>query len=333
VPVLLSSVRRCGRRPMAALAAGLGVVALVGCGDDDAGKAASSSSPKGLERTSVTILAPPHANGAPLWIAQQKGYFKQQGLDVKIEPPTSPAAALPALAAGKVDLLYVSIQPGVTAIANGQKLSLVEQGSVGTPHTVGIVTKDPDIRSPADLPGKKVAVQVQGATCDLGAKAALKAQGVDGSKVKWVELPLASHAPALERGDVDAVCAVEPTMTQLKQQEGARLVVDSMTGDFAKLPADGYWARTDFATKNPKTVAAFRRGLELGVRAAKADEAALRKTIVGYTKMPPKIVDAMTLPTYVTGVDPAQIQRVLDTMKAAGVLTKAVTADQVVAKA
>jgi NitT/TauT family transport system substrate-binding protein len=68
---------RSGWRWSAALAAGLALMTAAGC--------SSSSTPPSSKLTKITIYTAKSATASPLWIAQQKGYFKQQGLDVTLK--------------------------------------------------------------------------------------------------------------------------------------------------------------------------------------------------------------------------------------------------------
>jgi NitT/TauT family transport system substrate-binding protein len=333
----MKNIKYAGRavvgRPLWAIGVAAATVALAsGCGSGGTSSGASGGAKAG-GLTTITILPQPHASMAPLYIALQKGYFKQEGLDVKLAPPASPAAAYPALATGKLDIMYSGITSGATAVGNGLKLKMIAQMSIGSPRTVGIVTSNPSIRTGADLAGKTLgSVILSGSTCILGADAALKSQGVEASKLKWVELPPPAQGAAMQRGDIDGACAVEPTITMLKQQVHARLIVDSLSGQFAGMPADGLFVRAAYAQKDHATIEAFLRALGKGTADAKADPQALRKVIEGYSQLPARVVDAMAPVKYVTGIDRAQVQRVLDAMKAAGLLRKPLTVDQLVAQ-
>ncbi|MFJ8025716.1 ABC transporter substrate-binding protein [Streptomyces sp. NPDC096311] len=326
------STRGRTKRNVLAVTAVLAMTGISVAGCSGSASNAESTDAAGAQQKTLNIVVPAHAAAAPLYIALEKGYLKEEGLDVKISPLSSLASAFPALATGKSDVLFASISSGAVAVANGQKFKLIAESSVGSPGSVGVVTNDPKIKRGADLVGKKIASPTRGGVCDLATNSVLSKQGVDTSKIQWVELPVQSSGAALERGDVDAVCAVEPAITQLKQEIGADLVVDSQTGEFDKMPDGGYFVTEDFAKRNPQTIAAFRRALARGVADAKADKKALRKTIADYSGMPTKVVNAMTLPAYVTGADPAQVQRVLDMLKDAGALPKPITGRELVVR-
>lgn len=320
-----------GTRVLVLAAVSVGLLAGCGSSDDDT---ATSGTAAASAKKSLKLVVPPHAGAAPVFIAEKEGYFTDEGLEVSIEPPASPSATFPALATGEIDALSVSIQSGATVVANGQPFKLIAQQAVGAPNYTGVVSNQPDIKTGADLEGKKVGVQVEGAACDLGAKAVMKSQGVDPTKITWVELPRESHGAAMERGDIDAVCAAEPMITQLKQEQpGTHLVVDSLTGPYDKILLDGYYMRDDFVEENPETVAAFRRALAKGMKVAQADEAQLRATIVEMTGLPPELVKEMALPSWGAQVeaDPAEVQRVIDSMQEEGALPKPLKADELVA--
>ncbi len=97
----------------------------------------------------------PNPNQAPLFVAQQQGFFKQQGLDVKLVSPADPADAPKLVAAGKAEL-GISYQSGLMfAVARG--LPLVRIATlIDSPLNCVAVLKSSDIKSVKDLKGKTI---------------------------------------------------------------------------------------------------------------------------------------------------------------------------------
>ncbi|NCW31571.1 MAG: ABC transporter ATP-binding protein, partial [Alphaproteobacteria bacterium] len=97
----------------------------------------------------------------PIIIAQEKGYFADAGLEVEVIAPADPADPPKLVAAGKADLA-VSYQPQLhLQIAEG--MPLIRVGTlVATPLNCLLVLKDGNIKTVADLKGKKVGFSVAG---------------------------------------------------------------------------------------------------------------------------------------------------------------------------
>ncbi|WP_386692210.1 MULTISPECIES: ABC transporter substrate-binding protein [unclassified Lonepinella] len=104
------------------------------------------------------FVNPDHAN---IIIAQQKGFFAQQGLDVEIIEPTDPSMPPKLVASGQGDLA-VNYQPQLVMQVE-QGLPLMRVGTIiGTPLNSLTVLESSQIKSLADLKGKKIGFSVSG---------------------------------------------------------------------------------------------------------------------------------------------------------------------------
>ncbi|MDX1716582.1 MAG: ABC transporter substrate-binding protein [Anderseniella sp.] len=138
----------------------------------------------------------------PIIIAQEKGYFKDQGLEVEVIAPADPADPPKLVAAGKADLA-VSYQPQLHLQIH-EGLPLIRVGTlVATPLNCLLVLADGPIKSIADLKGKKVGFSVAGVE-EAILTAILKPHGLTPSDIELVNVNW-SLSPSLMSGQVDAV--------------------------------------------------------------------------------------------------------------------------------
>ncbi len=92
---------------------------------------------------------------APIFVAQQQGFFKQQGLSVTIIPPADPSDPPKLVAVGKVDIA-IDYQPHVL-ISKAQGLPLVQVGTlVATPLNALAVLQSSPYKTIKDLKGKTI---------------------------------------------------------------------------------------------------------------------------------------------------------------------------------
>ena len=137
------------------LVAIVAVLALVGCqakDDETAKKDSKKSDEPSLEKVTVVLDWTPNTNHTGLYVAQQQGYFKEQGLDVEIIQPGD-AGADQLIASGKADF-GVSYQEGITQ-ARVQGVPLVSIAAIIQHNTSGFASpKDKNIASPKDFEGK-----------------------------------------------------------------------------------------------------------------------------------------------------------------------------------
>ncbi|MBC7736665.1 MAG: ABC transporter substrate-binding protein [Candidatus Saccharibacteria bacterium] len=138
----------------------------------------------------------------PIIIAQEKGYFKDAGLEVEVIAPADPSAPPKLVAAGKADLA-ISYQPQLhLQVAEG--MPLIRVGTlVATPLNCLAVLKDGPVKTLADLKGRKIGFSVAGVE-EAVLTAMLAPQGLTLADVTLVNVNW-SLSPSLMSGQVDAV--------------------------------------------------------------------------------------------------------------------------------
>ncbi|MDO4642743.1 MAG: ABC transporter substrate-binding protein [Cardiobacteriaceae bacterium] len=135
-------------------------------------------------------------------IAQQKGFFAAQGLEVELSEPTDAATGAKLVAAGKADL-SMAYQPQLHQYRD-EGLPVVRVSTmIATPLNTLMVLKDSGIKTIADLKGKKIGYSVAGfedtLLHTLLAEGGLKPEEVETVNVNW------SISPSLMSKQVDAV--------------------------------------------------------------------------------------------------------------------------------
>ncbi len=141
-------------------------------------------------------------NHGPIVIAQERGYFKQQGIEVNIQEPADPSTPPKLVAAGKVDLA-ISYQPSLTIdVAAG--LPLIRSATlIATPLNTLMVLDNGKNDTLADLKGKKIGIAIAGnEEATIGTM--LGQQGVKFSDVNIINVGWALSS-SLASGKVDAI--------------------------------------------------------------------------------------------------------------------------------
>ncbi|MEU9048894.1 ABC transporter substrate-binding protein [Streptomyces sp. NPDC048384] len=166
---------RSGTRTAAAAAATLMLMAVTACG----GNGDSASGAGGRETVKVAAL--PLIDCAALYIARDRGLFEKQGLDVRIQQIQQSLQALPTLAKGQIDM--VASANYVTYLQAHDKgtldIRIVAEAIRAAPRMMDVlVPEDSDIKTVADLKGKKLAVNVLNNVQSLTFDEILEKQGV-----------------------------------------------------------------------------------------------------------------------------------------------------------
>ncbi|RJL31685.1 ABC transporter substrate-binding protein [Bailinhaonella thermotolerans] len=321
---------RLGRAGLVALTLALSLTATACGGGSDSAK--SGDNPKGLEKTNLNIGLVPVPDSAAAVIADQKGFFKEEGLTVKFTPIPVSGAATPLMQNGSMDfalLNYVS-----TFMTQGQgavKFKFVSDAYQGVPKGFALLAKkDSKIQTAKDLKGKKVAVPAPQSITHLLAQSAAQADGIGKDDFEAVKVGLPEMIGQLDKGTVDAIAAVEPFITEAQKKIGARIVADLVSGPTADFPVAGWGGLASFVDKNPKTVAAFQRALAKALKVAQ-DRQEVVKVIPSYTTIKADTVSIIALGTYPTTLEPARLQRVADMLDQFGYLKNKLDVQQMMA--
>ena len=233
------------------LAAAL-TLSLTACGGSSSNSDASAAVDSGA--THLRLIYSPSLCAAPMYIAIENGYFEDEGLD--IEQVTVDAAHVSeAIGADQVDV-------GMGLI--GKLLQPLENG-LPIKFTTGIHTGN--IKSIADLKGKKIGVPGLADAATVISKRSLSAAGIGVTDQNMeVEFSVYSRndlAQALQNGAVDAIALGDPAASIAEEQYGLTALIDTATDPKYK---DEYccaaFVTSKLAEENPKAAAAFTRAVQ-----------------------------------------------------------------------
>ncbi len=221
----------------------------------------------------------------PLTIAEQRGCFKAEGLEVTIVDFAGGARALQAVVGGSADVVSGAFEHTVNMQAKGQRLrAFVLQGRA--PQIVlGVSTKTfANYRTPADFKGKKIGVTAPGSSTHVMLNFFLAKAGLKSSDVSIIGVGASQGAVAAMRaGQIDAISNLDPVITllqrggDLKIVSDTRIVAESEKVFGGPMPAGCLYAPQTFIDKNPATVQALASAI---VRADKWIQAAGPKDII-----------------------------------------------------
>jgi len=176
---------------------------------------------------------------APIMIALEKGYFREQNLDVQIEPMAGAADVVAFLGTGELDLAHGGISPALfNALERGVEVHVIapmnslplENGSTQVLIRKELADRG-EIQSPADLRGKRVAVNTSGSLVAWQLDKVLETHGLSILDVDRVIVPFPDMPAALANGSVDAIIVIDPWLTRsVSDGIAARLVTRTVPG-------------------------------------------------------------------------------------------------------
>ncbi len=275
----------------------------------------------------------PNIDHLPIYVAQERGLFKEKGLEVEIISPSETADGLKLAASGNVDMA-VSYEPQ-TIIAASVGLDVKVVGRlVEHPLTTLLFLKSAQIKTPKDLEGKKIGYTVPG-LMDVMLKAFMSINGVKNYEAVNVGFTI---VPALVAGHVDAV------MGPFKTYETVTMAHQNLEADYFELEK---WGIPDYEelifvcgaktlVQKEESIKGFIEAVETATAFMREHpEEALKTYLKALPEADPRIeTDAfhLTLPFYAApGVsDAAAWQRFADFSLEHGLIDKPVVAKDLI---
>lgn len=257
----------------------------------------------------------------PFFFAQEKGYFKAEGLDVEMISVPGGPAVVAAMAGGSADIGYAAITPVAIARDQGQPYKFfigLEQehhpkllwGSI-------IASEKSGIKTIADLKGKKVMVAAPGGLCELATRDWLASAGLKWSDIQPLHNPPPQMQAALEVGNADAACIFEPFFTAAMASKAKPVLLAQ--GYLAKHPdpytVDGIFASDKWIAENGKAIEAMKRAVLKAWIELSKDPALVKKILADEFRFPPALVEKLRL-DYVAqvGIDAKMVQPVVEAL-------------------
>lgn len=213
-----------------------------------------------FEKTKITLAVGGKATFyyLPLTIAEQLGYFAAEGLELEIVDFPSSIRAQQSLASGNSDVVCGAFEHLISLHAKQQSVqSFVALGR--TPQmAMGVSVKSmPYYKRFSDLKGKRIGIAAPGTGTNIMANVLLQRAGLQQSDVSYIGVGTSAGAlSALRTGQIDAICNLEPVMSQLEQNSEIKIIAESRTlrGTEAifggAMPGACLYATSDYIQKN-----------------------------------------------------------------------------------
>jgi NitT/TauT family transport system substrate-binding protein len=216
----------------------------------------------------IAFTTPAGLCSAPLFIAEDLGFYAEEGLtrdQVRIEG--SQLSQL--LTMGTIDVASTLVTSLIQPLANG--LDVKVPLAVHTGCIKALVAPDSDIRTVADLKGKRIGVGGMGSTPTIIIQRYLAELGIStvapNIEVEWVIFPTSELPLALERGQVDAIGINDPVALIVENSGKGRVIINTTSDPHMK---DEFCcvlvANSRMAAAHPETLAKFTRAIQKASR-------------------------------------------------------------------
>lgn len=278
----------------------------------------------------VKIALCPYTGDLPFFIAIEKGYFKEQGLQVKDIRCGNSTEALNALLADKVDIIapisFSAIIAAEIKSPGDVKLFMAGGESDKTIGSYLLVRKDSPITSIEQLKGKKIGTYT-GATQLLYLKLFLKKVGLDPEKdVTIIQVGPALQAQALDAGQFDALFTIEPYSTIALEKGIAKVLIENPRVKYIVSPFFSGSAAVSslFLEENPEALKKVYKAVAKAIDFIRKNEIEARNFLPKYTPLEPSIAQKAGLLEWYKVDEPINmdaIQKIPDLLYENGILS------------
>lgn len=250
-----------GRRCLAAgLAALMAVAALTGCGGDSASKEGG--------KTKVVLNEVAHSIFyAPMYVAIEKGYFAEEGIDIELVTGFGADKTMTAVLTGEADIGFMGSESTIYTYAGGTEDYVVNFAQLTQRAGNFLVSREPIENFRWEmLVGKDVLGGRAGGMPEMVFEYILNKNSIDPMADVSIDqsIDFGSTAAAFSGGQGDFTVEFEPHATML-EQKGEGYVVASLGEDSGYVPYTSFSAKKSYLEKNKDTVQAFVNALQKGM--------------------------------------------------------------------
>ncbi len=295
------------RKHAATTVAALALTGLVaGCTGSPSGEPA----PETLDPANpvaITVGTLPAGDYAPLYIAEQEGYFEEEGLDVTIEIIAGGAVGVTQLVSGELDFTSATWANTLAAVSQGLEVQVVREGTNSAKEGINgmIALADGPIESAEDMRGQTISVNTLQSATEVQIRDCLATAGLGPDDYELVEVPFPEVGAAVTQGRIAAGFVPEPFIT-IGESQGLKSVLSASVCNErqANSPLINWNTSKRFAEQNPAVVAAFVRAMDKATQLAIDDPQVVVDILPTFTTLTPELAGELTLPSFVADGTP-----------------------------
>lgn len=264
--------------------------------------------------TVVNVINLPADNSAEVYYAQELGFFKDAGLDVRVTGMGNSGAVIAALVGGGGDIGNSVVGSVADARAKGIPVLYIAPAGLydaASPTAALVVAKDSPIRKAADLTGKVVAVSGLSDLTDFATRAWIDKNGGNSSAVKYIELPFPAMTAAVATHRVDAAYNIEPFLTA--GAADLRILGRAAESVAPVYQATGWIATEAWLQTHADVALRFAAAIHRTAIWANAHHKESAEILLKYLKLDPAIVANMHRVIYATALEARYVQPPIDT--------------------
>lgn len=237
---------------------------LVACKDREEGNKKEEKE----ELTKITLNEVAHSIFyAPQYVAIEKGYFKEEGIDLNLVTGFGADKVMAAVLSGDAEIGFMGSESSIYAYQQGANDKVVNFAQLTQRAGNFLVSREkiPEFQW-EDLKGKEILGGRKGGMPEMVFEYILKEKGMDPDKDMSIDrsIDFGSTAAAFSGGQGDFSVEFEPSATAL-EKEGAGYVVASCGVESGYVPYTAYSAKESYMKENPEVIQGFTNALQKGM--------------------------------------------------------------------
>jgi NitT/TauT family transport system substrate-binding protein len=253
------------------------------------------------EKAALRVAYVPAIPGLAAWVAKEKGFFLEQGLEVSFIPIQN-ISLVPATLGKQIDIGMVTAPDLVKASAGGLNVTAVSGGHFeieGSTTNILIARKDSGVKSIKDIAGKTVGTPTVGAILHVALLYWMKKEGVDLNSIRAVEVPFPNMPDQMAAGRIDVAVAAQPFADRMIAQ--GNLALGNQLLEVASPVLATLWiSDRTWAEQNGPIIAKWTAAMRQAKDFIASNPGAAREVLAQYTKLPIAVVQTLELPHFET---------------------------------
>jgi NitT/TauT family transport system substrate-binding protein len=249
------------------------------------------------EVKTIRFVGVPSASSMVVWIARDQGYFKEEGIELKVQNDLAAGLVTDNILGGQADMVYGGVTTMLMPYSKGAPLTSIATTDYDSVWEL-IVHKESPYQTLADLKGKTISVLAPNTGCVLSLRLAFEKNGWPKDFFKFTVVAPPDQVAAFGAKRVDGTCMFDPYRMQMKNQFGGRGIWTIAEAPVGHNVTGNLIVHRDFADKNPNTLKAIQRAIGKAAIKANADPELVYAALAGALKQDVSAVRGITLPKY-----------------------------------